>query len=171
MVKGLVFFIAFGLFIGCASSKKVTDTALSPVNTIFKDCYFTATYPISCSSETEDIVLVSKHDLATLSSLFNDGVARLANENGYNLVNDSTTSLQLIITQFDVKEFILYVDGPAVNVMSLKIEYKIKTSDLVKVLVEEINIESLKPFEKSILNEMCSKAAENMMNKLNAEVN
>lgn len=168
MVKILLSILLISVFISCSTSNQSIEQVDSQKEELKRKMFYFENYPVVNSSYKEDIVLLSEDHLAVLKNLFDNNIKMSLKENKYEISVKENTNYSIIISNFEFKEFKIQVDGPELNIITLKVDYKLKAGAFEKVLFEEINKESLEPFDQLICQEMCHTAANNIITKVNS---
>ena len=166
MIKVLVSILLISFFVRCSTSNKSKESVKQKEKMLKKTIFYLEDYPIINSSYKEDVVFLNENHLKALKGLFDNDVKLLMDQNQFILSEKKESNYKLIITKFDFKEFKIQVDGPQLNVSTLRVDYRLETGGLEKNLFEEVNKESLEPFKQLVFQEMCNLAANNIVNKL-----
>lgn len=148
---------------GCSSTKTESVKKVEVEN---KSIFFTGNFNIINTSFKEDVSILTSEYIDGLSKLMKEDLDSLFKSYGYHTTEIKDKVLSLNIIKTDLKEFKIHVNGPSVNVATIRLDYQIIKDGVIKESYEEINKESLDPFTDIVFQNMCNQAINNLVKKI-----
>jgi len=167
-----VIVLSISLFLSCSSTSSSAsqseETKEENLPIVYpKTICFPLGYPTFNISNDEDIKLLIKEHHDFLKEFFDISVQEYLPTKQFQLVTtDQNCTYQLLIKELAFKEFKLEVDGPTVNVATVRADYEFISPQLDTLLFAEINKESIPPFEETVFQDMCNELAVKIVDKI-----
>lgn len=158
-----LFFLLIIGSISCSTTK--SDTTTDNQN---KELFFSGDFNIKNASFDEDIHVLTKSNIESLKQIMKNDLVEALKSYKY-VVSDKSKGTRLDILKTDLKEFKIHVEGPSLNVLTFRVDYQLTDNNGTQKYFEEVNKESLEPFETSIIqdisNELINKIVKRIVQK------
>lgn len=118
------------------------------------------------SSFKEDINILTTNNIKTVSKLLKNNLINVLKSYNYQITYNKNSEIDLSILKTDLKEFKIHVDGPSLNVVTVKINYQVGKGGSVNKYFEEVNEESLAPFTAEVFQNLCNKAINKIVKRI-----
>lgn len=162
MIRGLTIVLLILTLVYCSTSKFALERETVKETNLEKTIFYSNKYVVVNSSFNEDARLLNAESLIEIKDFFDNNIYNLLEKNDFSMTNQIESKHTLSILNFNIKEFKLEVEGPQVNVLTLKIDYRLKGGSVDTTLIEEVNKESIVAFDELATMEICRLATNNI---------
>ena len=169
MVKNYIYIIIVIFFISCITTESSVENevelaSIEPID-FPKSICFPLDYSVFNISNDEDIKLLVNEQPNFLKNHFDTSLEKLFRNNKIKVVEEGCIH-NLSVKELTLKEFKIQVNGPEVNVATVRVDYVFKSSTIDTVLFESIDRESIPEFEKEIFEEMCEELSLKLVERI-----
>lgn len=161
------------MIISCSPKKETTATKdeTTEKKVYKKTLFIPLDFKMKNLTLDEDVKLLPSSNLSLYKTFFEESLLNSLHQRGFEIVRSQAESnYQIIIKDFSLKEFKLQVDGPSVNVATSVIKYSFVMPNKERTLFNEVNKESVEPFEESVFQDVVSELAYKMTTKIEQEL-
>lgn len=170
-MKKCLSIIIISCLISCSTAEpssevknKVTADPMLAIDFPNSICY-PLDYAVFNISNDEDIKLLINEHPNFLKSHFNTSLENLFTDNRIKVV-DQNCIQSLLIKELTFKEFKIQVNGPEVNVATVRVDYIFKSENIDTVLFETIEKESIPEFHEEVFEEMCNELSLKLIKRI-----